>query len=444
MSAVRPRLRAACALVVSCVALATVVTRAQWGAGPEHPAIAYSTSAPTDAVARLQRRIDSGEVTLEWSAARGYLPSVLRHLGVPVSSQGLVFSRTSLQVDHITPWTPRAIYFNDDVYVGWVQEGPVMEIASADPKLGAVFYTLNQQASAHPVFERQTHTCLACHDSSTITGGVPGFILRSVYADRYGYVIAPIGEGATTDRTSIDQRWGGWYVTGPAGGPHHAGNLLSPKLGHEVGSKDAELAKALLTPPGSSSDLSGRFDVAPYLTPRSDIVALMVLAHQSAVHNMMTFAGFEARRALYDEDYLLKEKGGAGLAHLDITTMHVEGAAERLVRSMLFVGSAPFASPIDKGSSFAADFSARGPKDRAGRSLRDLDLEHRLFRYPLSYLIYSDDFDALPPMTKAYVYRRLRAVLTGQDTRPEFAHLSAPDREAILAILEDTKPDFPR
>jgi hypothetical protein len=436
--------RAARLLAVPFAAIATIATTAQWGGGPEHPAIAYSTSAPTGAVARLQQQIDSGGVTLEWSADRGYLPAVLRRLGVPVSSQGLVFSRTSLQVDRITPWTPRAIYFNDDVYVGWVQDGPVMEIASADPKLGAVFYTLSQQQSAHPVFERQTHACLSCHDSSTITGGVPGFILRSVYADRYGYVIAPIGEGATTDRTSIDQRWGGWYVTGKAGGPHHVGNVLSPKLGHEVGNKDADLAKALLTAPGTSTDLSSRFDVAPYLTPGSDIVALMVLGHQSAVHNLMTFAGFEARRALYDEEFLLKEKGASDGAHLGITTMHVEGAAERLVRAMLFAGSAPLPAPIDGSSAFAAEFSARGPKDRAGRSLRDLDLQRRLFRYPLSYLIYSDDFDALPPITKAYVYRRLRSVLTGQDTSPEFGQLSTSDREAVLGILEDTKPDFPR
>jgi hypothetical protein len=441
---VRSRSRRLPPLVIACAALASVAVTAQWPSGPEHPAIAYSTSAPTDAVARLQQQIDAGSVTLEWTADHGYLPSVLRHLAVPISSQGLVFSRTSLQVDRITPWTPRAVYFNDDVYVAWVQGGPMMEIASADPKLGAVFYTLTQQPSARPTFERQTHSCLQCHDSSSITGGVPGFILRSVFADRYGYVIAPIGEGATTDRTAIEQRWGGWYVTGAPGGPRHVGNVISPRLGHEIGSTQAELARLMLAAAGNVADLSGRFDVAPYLTPHSDIVALMVLAHQSAVHNLITFANFEARRALYDEEYLISEKGGAAGRHLDITIMHVEGAAERLVRAMLFTRSAPFAAPIQGTSSFAADFSARGPRDRAGRSLRDLDLKERLFRYPLSYLIYSEDFDALPGITKAYVYRRLRAILTGEDASPEFGHLSKADREAILAILEETKPDFPR
>src|SRR5205085_6191073 len=140
----------------------------------EQVPINYSKSTPADAVAKLQQQIDEGGVTLAYDEAHGYLPAVLKALKVPVSSQGLVFSRTSLQVDRIAPWTPRAIYFNDDVYVGWVQGGPIMEIASVDPALGAVFYTLRQDPTGRPAFERQTQTCLQCHDSSSSTGGVPG------------------------------------------------------------------------------------------------------------------------------------------------------------------------------------------------------------------------------------------------------------------------------
>src|SRR5690349_4264981 len=189
----------------------------------ENDAMAYSSTEPTDPIARLQQKIDSGEATLTFDAKHGYLPSVLHALNIPVSSQGLVFSRTSLQVDKIAPWSPRAVYFNDDAYVGWVQNGPIMEAAGVDPKLGAVFYTLDQRASDHPKFERQTRTCLICHDSSTNTDGIPGFIVRSVLTDRYGYAFASVGKDVTTDRTPIEERWGGWYVTGTVGDSVHMG-----------------------------------------------------------------------------------------------------------------------------------------------------------------------------------------------------------------------------
>jgi len=141
---------------LSAVSLATIgVVAQQQPHAADHAAIAYATSTPADRIARLQASIDAGAASLEFDPQRGYLPSLLRALEIPVSSQGLVFSRTSLQVDRIAPWTPRAVYFSDDAYVGWVQEGPIMEIATVDPKLGAVFYTLRQEQAARPVFERQ-------------------------------------------------------------------------------------------------------------------------------------------------------------------------------------------------------------------------------------------------------------------------------------------------
>lgn len=392
----------------------------------EHPAIAYSTSTPTDPVARLQQRIDAGQVTLEFDATRGYLPAVLRHLDVPVSSQGLVFSKTSLQLDRIAPWSPRAIYFNDDVYVGWVQNGPILEIASVDPALGAIFYSLPQQKTQTPKFQRESQTCLVCHDSSSVTGGVPGFIVRSVLPDRYGYGIAPIGRSVTSDQTPLNERWGGWYVTGTSGPQTHMGNVIAPVLAHEVGNLKTYLAKTELAGGSNVTSLAGRFDVEPYLTPHSDIVAMMVLAHQATVHNLITRAGWEARKAAHDGEP---------------ASGRVKGAAESLVRAMFFVKEAPLSGALKGTSGFAEAFAARGPKDARGRSLRDLDLERRLFRYPLSYLIYSESFAALPPAVKEHVYGRIRQVLSGEEKAPEFAHLSDEDRTAIREILAATRPE---
>jgi len=425
---------------LSAVSLATIgVVAQQQPHAADHAAIAYATSTPADRIARLQASIDAGAASLEFDPQRGYLPSLLRALEIPVSSQGLVFSRTSLQVDRIAPWTPRAVYFSDDAYVGWVQEGPIMEIATVDPKLGAVFYTLRQEQAARPVFERQGRTCLQCHDSSSTTGGVPGLIMRSVFPDRYGYVV-PSDQGVTTDRTPLADRWGGWYVTGNLGNQPHMGNIAAPLVGHEIANPAAYLSKLRAEPSRPVADLSERFDSAPYLTPHSDAVALMVLAHQASIHNLITAATYEARRAEYDDQMLGATRTGGAVG--EGARVRIETAGERLVRAMLFVKEAPLAQPVSGTSRFAAEFARRGTRDQKGRSLRDLDLTRRLFRYPLSYLIYSESFDAMPAPVRTYVYRRLREVLSGQDDRPEFAHLSPADRDAVREILEETKPEF--
>jgi hypothetical protein len=406
----------------------------------ESAAIDYANTTPTDPVAQLQKRIDSGQVTLTYEPKHGYLASVLKNLKVPLSSQGLVFSRTSLQVDFIAPWTPRALYFNDDVYVGYVQNGPIMELAAVDPKLGGVFYTLKQQPSGHPTFERQGATCLQCHDSASTTGGVPGFIMRSVYADKFGYPI-DTPDGTTTDSTPWDQRWGGWYVTGTFPPTPTMGNMIAPMAVHDVGNVQNYIRNVTL-PTGSITSLDQRFDTSAYLAPGSDIVGLLVLAHQTHVHNLITMADYDTRKALYTEKLSSIQSGVPDGQHSPLTMMRIKGSAERLARGLLFARLADFPGPVKGTSSFATDFMSRGPKDRQGRSLRDLDLQTRVFKYPVSYLIYSKDFDALPDLVKDIVYERIQAVLTGQDKDPEFAGFSDADRKAALEILQETKPEF--
>lgn len=439
-----PRLLWRVPLVVLALSLpAAVVATGQLRSLSQHSAIKYLESTPTDPVAELRQRMASGEVTLEYDADRdGYLGSVLRALDIPVSSQGLVFSRTSLQLDRISPWSPRAIYFNEDTYIGYVQGGPIIEVATVDPKLGAVFYSLPQaeQAPGTLEFTRETTTCLLCHDSAIVTGGVPGFMVRSMYTDRYGYGITAIGDGVTTDMTPIEERWGGWYVTGTSATPH-AGNVMAPVLAHEVGNVKSYMAKVDLGSESDVIDLEGRFDAEPYLSPHSDIVSLLVLAHQSYMHNLITMAGYESRKALYMENLGPAIKLDPGGHHAD-TRRKVAEVVEPLVRGMLFVKEAPLGGPVVGTSGFAEEFEKLGVRDAKGRSLRDLDMERRMFKYPLSYLIYSEAFEALPQVTREQVYTRLHAILTGRDKSDEFAHLDAADRQAILEILRDTKPDF--
>jgi hypothetical protein len=410
-------------VVVSILVLRRAPTDArQTGAVPSKGAPAVSADA-IDAVARLQQKIDSGAVTLTFDRKTGYLSSLLANLNIPVSSQLLVLSKSSAQMSGISPARPRAVYFNDVAFVGWVQEGG-LELTAVDPKGGPFFYTLTQEENPHPKFERHTINCVGCHDSSEDPSKlIPRLLLLSVLPDRDGRAIGAAAL-ATTDRSPFRERWGGWYVTGTHGRQTHMGNQTFRPPEGELTTIPEFIKGTDLTRGSNVTDLTDRFDTKPYLSPASDIVALMVLGHQSHVQNLITVAIYK----LQD----VPEGDMSGL---------VKELAEPVVRAMLFSGEAALTDPVSGTSSFADDFVKQGPRDSRGRSLRDFDLKKRLLRYPLSYVIYSDSFNQMPAVLKDYVYRRLREILSGEDKSPAYAHLSAVDREAILAILKETKPE---
>ncbi len=394
-----------------------------------------------DPISRLQARLNSGGLTFEHDSLTGYLPSVLRALDIPVSSQGLVFSRTSLQTDLIAPWSPRAIYFSDDVYIGFVQGSDFLEVATVSPTSNATYYTLKQDSTRKPVFERDD-TCLSCHQSPS-TGNVPGFLMLSSVTDKSGYFLTGVRQGSTTDATPVKSRFGGWYVTGSAGTSGHSGNVASPRGFREIPDKEAYKRTLDLTTDSERQQLDDKFDTSRYLSGHSDIVALMVLTHQTAIHNLISALHTIAGAVVSDRGRTYDGKQDETSAPVDgIARLRFDGAVERLAKAMLFIGEAPISGPMRGTTSFAQDFAKLGPRDAKGRSLRELDLERRLFRYPLSFLIYSEAFDAMPRVARSAVYSRLRTILQGSDARPEFAELSAADRGAILEILTATKPEF--
>lgn len=399
---------------------------------------------PLDPIAVLQQRIDAGEASLEFDERNGYLVSLLEALDISVATQGLIFSRTSLQTNLVTPWTPRAVYYNDDVYIGWVQDSPIIEIASIDPDDGGVFYTLEQNPEGALEFVEEGTTCLMCHESRTVTEGIPGVMVRSILVDRFGYPIAPLHQGSTTDRTDFDRRFAGWYVTGTHEGGPHAGNAYAPVLSHEVSDVSRYLQEFDVNAGGNVVDLEGRFDRDPYLSPHSDIVSLMVLTHQTRVHNLMVVAHEAAKEAVGGAAMLRRIASG------DIPTpeirsaaqVRIDGAVERMVRAMMFSREAPLPGRVTGTSGFSAEFESLGPFDQRGRSLRQFDLERRLFRYPMSFLIYSDAFETLPGLVKEPFYRRVVEVLDGRDRSGEFDHVDADDRAAVREILMTTKREF--
>ncbi|MBM3796400.1 MAG: hypothetical protein FJW31_20595 [Acidobacteria bacterium] len=402
----------------------------------ERGPINYSQPPDRDPIARLQAKIDAGEKRLAWSTdGRGYLRSLLEALAVPVSSQSLVFSKTSLQLHKIAPEAPRALYFNDDVYIGFVQRGDVLEISSVDPERGGMFYTLEQRPVEKPRIRRQDD-CLQCHASGR-TLGVPGHIVRSVHVDNEGQPMFTGGGGNPDHRTPFAERFGGWYVTGNHGAQRHLGNVYV---------KDRAQPDKVDTEAGANADTLDRFgvDTRPYLTPHSDLVAQLVLQHQVRMHNLIARVNFETKVALEAQramDKVLGKQPGGGWT--DSTKRRIFGPAETLVRYMLFADEAPLRGPVSGTSPFSGEFAQLGPRDRRGRSLREFDLQRRLFKYPTSFLVYSEAFDALPEPAKDYVWRRLWEVLSGKEQRKEFAALSAADRQAVHNILIDTRRDLP-
>lgn len=399
-------------LLIAALALATLGVGPQGHADAPPPLVdpPKDASRLTDAITRLARDLDAGAVSLSFDADRGYLPAILKALRLPVSSQVLVFSKTSLQHQAITPRTPRAIYFNDDVYVGYVPDGRLLEMSAVDPVAGPVFYTISQAPAARPRLVTNAD-CVQCH-ATPATLNVPGYLVRSVFTRPDGQV-APRTSSFLSDHTSpIEERWGGWYVTGTfAGGTTHMGNAFL-----RAGEEEATFDRA----PGTGArDLSTRFQTARYPSVESDAVALMVLEHQTRMHNHI-----------------------ARLHHHANAGSPIDADVEALVRYTLFADEAPLRGRIAGTTDFARTFERLGPVDAQGRSLRQFDLRTRLFRYPCSYLIYSDAFQALPTLAKRAVYARIKGVLSGRAADATYARLTGADRVAVLEILNATVPSF--
>lgn len=372
----------------------------------DHPAIHYQQGTPPgygdDPVARLIKRIASGETKLVYQdAGLSYLPSLLENLGVNIDSQALVFSKTSFQATRISPRNPRAIYFNDNVAVGWVRGGDGMEIAAVDPKQGVIFYALSAAKSEKPEFVRK-EMCLHCHYNAA-TLGVPGIFVGSVFPDSAGN---PDRQGAiiTDHRTPFKDRWGGWYVTATHGEQRDRANAIAP---------DPSDPQALQTEGRQNlTSLVREFNTSGYLTQSSDIVALMTFEHQTQMTNLITRLSWQART-------------GAAKSEID-------SDIAALVKYMIFADEAPLREPVEGVSTFTQSFARRGPHDRQGRSLRDFDLQTRLFKYPLSYMIYSAQFDALPDSIRDAIFGKLYVALS-----------TAPQGQAIVEILRETKPNLP-
>lgn len=386
---------------------------------------------PSNPRAALIQALDHGLLANDLSH-NDKLRAILRVAGVPEASQTLVFSKTSLQIKRISPSNPRAIYFNDNCYIAYVPGG-LIEYGDADPapNVGSGLLTLSLSGANNPSLQPHT-SCLSCHQSSR-TNSRPGFFIRSVFPDDQGHVITSAGSTTVGHDTPLAKRWGGWYVTGQSGSTHHRGNQTT----QEQPNGDAHINNAL----GSNlNDLSNHFDVNRYLQPTSDIVALMVLEHQVQMHNLLT----QGRSAVHEQYHRAKALASALDEPFDpksnATLQRViQSNAKRIVKHLLFCDEVALTALVSGTDRFIEQFRANRKEDSQGRSLKDFDLQTRMFKYRCSYMVYSQAFDLMQPMLKQAVCAKLHAVLTGADQDPSFGHLTEKERQAILIILRETE-----
>jgi hypothetical protein len=420
-------------LVTGLSALTGRTAQAQQAEPFEEPPISYSATQPDDRATALNAAFRARADEIRSLPAKKRLKWLLDELGIPVESQLLVFSKTSLQRDLINPEVPRVLYFSDEAYVGWSVTGS-FEVSVFDAKLGTTFYVFDQHApKTEPLLER-SGDCLLCHARHEHT---PSLRTRSVFPDANGEPLSGSGGANIAPSTPLAERWGGWYVTGTKAPFRHRANLTGRKA------EDFEGPDAL--PTRNLASLEGVVDTRRYLLRTSDVIPMLMHDHQVHVHNVLSTANQDARIALHRWPAMRAILGLPKDAPPQGSCVVVfDSQAEKILDALLCRDEAAWpAEGFRSDGVFAAAYAKTRKPDAKGRSLRDLDLRTRLFRYRCSPLIYSQSFVNLPKELRDTVLLRLSSGLRAFPPSPAFGHLADDERVAIHEILTATLPNLP-
>jgi hypothetical protein len=382
---------------------------------PEHD---YWNRPLNDPFTKIKDDLEKGRMNLDESSEKAFLESLLKALKIPVSSQMLVYSTTSLQLSLISPRTPRALYFNEEIYLGYVQGGRI-EIVSIDPDLGGIFYIFDiPQSGKRPVAER-SRRCMNCH-SDEDTHEIPGLVIKSVVPGPTGGSLESYRRAQTGHEIPLSDRFGGWHVTGAEGIGKHWGNL--------TGRFTPEGIVTTPLPPGE------RFDWSVFPVATSDLLAQLLHEHQVGFVNRVVQAQYRLRTAL--------KRGSGRLSEEDRS--EVSRQVEELTRYLLFAQEAALpGQELQSDGRFKEEFLADRRLSSKGDSLKDLDLTTRIFRNRCSYMIYSPVFQNLPAGFKKRIYDRMGEALSASRNDPEFAYLRADEKARVRTILKETLPDLP-
>ena len=380
-----------------------------------------------DAGSRMAAAIAAGKLRLPTGDAKETLRAVLAHLEVPEWSQVLVFSKTSKQNTLIHPGNPRCVFFNENAYVGYVPGGDI-EVIAHDPLLGSVFYLIGAGGGDQALrISRDTSDCLSCHGTAR-TESVPGVLVRSVFPDDAGQPLLSLGTFQIDHSSPIRERWGGYYVTGRSSLPHLGNRTFEDSTERSFPTEAIELVT-----------VAGKADLTRYPRATSDIVALMLLEHQCAVHNQLVSATMNYRRI----HWLQKSLDPAADPDAGAAGKHADESARKIADLLLFENEANLGeNGIEGDPAFQEVFLKRFPKTKDGRSLADFQLNDRLFKHRCSYMVYSEVFKSLPQRVKSAVIARLHAILESDPAPENHPEIKASERRKIAAILRETLPGW--
>jgi hypothetical protein len=377
----------------------------------------YWTRDLKDPFTQLKGKLELGDLALDRSGELPFLKSLLNALDISPASQMLVFSTTSLQLRFITPGNPRALYFNEDVYLGYIPGGR-LEIVSVDPKLGGIYYIFDIPKGDAPMQIERSNRCMNCHAAPEV-GRVPGLLVQSVIPGRRGGSLESFRSEETGHGIPFSDRYGGWYVTGDDGIKDHWGNTIGEYVNGEIQRRPIK--------PGAL------FSYDRYLAKNSDILAQMIHEHQVGFVNRAVRAAYTARK--------IRHEANGQLGAKEAKALDVE--AEKLTRYLLFADEAALPAPVRGVDAFKQAFRKNRKVSAEGISLKDLNLKTRLFEHRCSYMIYSQSFQGLPGVLKQRVYRSLGVALNPAAPKKEYAYLPDSEKRVIRAILKATLLDLP-
>ncbi|HYF36836.1 MAG TPA: hypothetical protein VD994_16185 [Prosthecobacter sp.] len=380
----------------------------------------YLDHEPADRFSLLKKQLESGAVKLDTDSDKGFLASLLKALDIPVSSQLLVFSASSFQSGIINPRNPRALYFNEDTYVGYVPGGSV-EIISMDPEMGGIFYIFERLSPGRLPTMGRSEKCFNCH-AGNATRRVPGLIVESL--------LPMVTSGASLEayrsdeqghHIALEKRFGGWHLTGE----HHLKNTHANLMGRSLQGRGFE---KIPVEPGQLWDLDR------HLRPTSDILPHLVHEHQIGFENRVFHAAYVMRQLLAD-----------GRGNLPMSAKEeVDQLADELARYILFADEAKLpAQGVAGDPAFITEFQRNKKPAAGGVSLKDFDLRNRIFKFRCSYMLYTESWLKLPQALKERVYYKMAEGLREQNANPVYAHLAADEKRAIRTILKETLPGLP-
>ncbi|HEX2749278.1 MAG TPA: hypothetical protein VHM91_14820 [Verrucomicrobiales bacterium] len=364
-------------------------------------------------------KVSKGEAQMPAGDEITVMRGLLKEFSVPVSSQMIVYSATSRQAI-ISPYRPRALYFTDELYIGYVPGGRI-EVASIDPQAGPVFHIFDFPRSERATVRADRSTrCMECH-AGFDNHEIPKLVIDSVIVNRQGGALETWRTEKSGHDVPLSERFGGWHLTGAAS--------LGVNHGNTLGQMNQGKLTVLDNPPGRL------FSLDRYPLPTSDILPQLMHDHQAGFINLLTEAIYKVR------ELTTPEHGALTPADEKELDRH----AADITAYMLFQKEAKLPpSGITGDPGFIRDFRENRKAIAGDHSLKEFDLKTRLMRYRCTYMIYTNYWANLPALVKDRCWQRLKVLLGPDGTSGTAPWLPSVERAAIRKILGGTLEESPK